>query len=429
MTFAEVLLWGTKIGTVALPDDSHIATFRYDNDFLHSGIEVAPLTMPLNTRQYSFAGLSAVSFHGLPGLLADSLPDRFGNAIIDQWLASQGRTPESFNAVERLCYTGQRGMGALEFRPIIGPKFNEKEKIDVDSLVKLASEILTQRNELRFSADDHVMQQIMQVGTSAGGARAKAVIAWNEETDDIRSGQINAGEGYDYWLIKFDGITGNGDHNAKDPPTYTRIEYAYYLMAKAVAIKMNDCRLYRENGLYHFMTKRFDREPESGRKIHMQTLGAIAHYDFNDETATSYEMAAGVLRKLNLPYEDMEQLCLRMIFNVLAKNCDDHVKNISFLMNRKGVWRLAPAYDLTYAYHPANRWLRAHQMSVNQKRSDITDKDMIACAAAMDISETKCMRLIQTAKEVISDFGAFAEQAELPSDVIERIQNRLGFHD
>ncbi|MBQ3285166.1 MAG: type II toxin-antitoxin system HipA family toxin [Ruminococcus sp.] len=425
MTFAEVILWGTKIGTVALPDDSHIATFRYDNDFLNSGIEVSPLAMPLSTRQYSFAGLSAESFHGLPGLLADSLPDRFGNAIIDQWLASQGRTPESFNAVERLCYTGQRGMGALEFRPVTGPKYNESEKINVDSLVRLASDILTQRNELHLSADNQVMQQIMQVGTSAGGARAKAVIAWNEETNDIRSGQIEAGTGYDYWIIKFDGIRGNGDHDVKDPPTYTRIEYAYHLMAKAVGIKMNECRLYRENGLFHFMTKRFDRETGSGRKIHMQTLGAMAHYDFNDETATSYEMAAGVLRKLYLPYEDMEQLCLRMIFNMLTKNCDDHVKNISFLMNRKGEWSLAPAYDLTYAYNPTNRWLRAHQMSVNQKRSDITEKDMIACAAAMDISKTKCRQMIHTVEDVVAEFTAFAQKAELPSSVAEHLNGEL----
>ena len=196
-------------------------------------------------------------------------------------------------------------------------------------------------------------------------------------------------------------------------------------MAKAVGIKMNECRLYRENGLFHFMTKRFDRETGSGRKIHMQTLGAMAHYDFNDETATSYEMAAGVLRKLYLPYEDMEQLCLRMIFNMLTKNCDDHVKNISFLMNRKGEWSLAPAYDLTYAYNPTNRWLRAHQMSVNQKRSDITEKDMIACAAAMDISKTKCRQMIHTVEDVVAEFTAFAQKAELPSSVAEHLNGEL----
>ena len=257
MTFAEVILWDKKIGTVALPDDSNTAIFRYDRDFLGSGIEVSPIAMPLSTRQYSFAGLPYQTFHGLPGLLADSLPDRFGNAVIAQWLARQGRDVSSFNAVERLCYTGKRGMGALEFKPILGPKHDKNEQIQVDELVRLASDILNKRTDMQFSESDNVMKQILQIGTSAGGARAKAIIAWNPKTHDIRSGQIQAGQGYEYWLIKFDGVSKNGDHDLKDPPVYTRIEYAYYLMAVESGIKMNECRLYEENGLYHFMTKRF----------------------------------------------------------------------------------------------------------------------------------------------------------------------------
>ena len=427
MTFAEVYLWNTKIGTVALPDDSHIATFQYDRDFITSGIELSPLAMPLNRRQYSFAGLPEKTFHGLPGLLADSLPDRFGNAVIDQWLAQQGRSPESFNAVERLCYTGKRGMGALEFQPVIGPSNDKNAQISVDRLISLASKILNSRSAIHLSPDDNAMEQILQIGTSAGGARAKAVIAWNEELNDIRSGQIEAGKGYDYWLIKFDGIKGNGDHDLKDPPVYTRIEYAYSLMAKAAGIKMSECRLYQENGLYHFMTKRFDREEGSGRKIHMQTLGAIAHYDFNDPEAYSYEMAAMIMRRLGLSYEDMEQLCLRMIFNVTTNNMDDHVKNISFLMNRKGEWRLAPAYDLTYAYDPANRWLRAHQMSVNGKRSDITKDDILACAAVMDISATKCSHLIQRVQSAVSEFKKYAENSFLTETTTDMIASSFLF--
>lgn len=425
MTIAEVILWDTKIGTVALPNDNHIATFRYDNNFLNSGIEVSPIVMPLSPRQYSFAGLSWETFHGLPGLLADSLPDRFGNAVINQWLAQQGRKPESFNAVERLCYTGKRGMGALEFRPVTGPKHDDNAQIDVDSLVALASDILSQRNDIHFSTEDNAMEQILQIGTSAGGARAKAVIAWNEKTNDIRSGQIEAGKGYGYWLIKFDGVTGNGDHNEKDPPVYTRIEYAYSLMAKAVGIKMSECRLYRENGLYHFMTKRFDREETSGRKLHMQSLCAMAHYDYNDPNAYSYEMTASILRRLGLPHEDMEQLCLRMIFNVLAKNLDDHVKNFSFLMNRNGEWRLAPAFDLTYAYNPQNRWLKAHQMSVSGKRSNISKEDILACASVMDISSSKCKSLIRKVESGISDFSKFAEEASLPEQAYHTIVEHL----
>lgn len=426
MTLAEVMLWDTKIGTVMLPDNSNIAIFRYDRDFLNSGIEVSPITMPLSTRQYSFAGLSYETFRGLPGLLADSLPDKFGNAVIDQWLARQGRDKSSFNAVERLCYTGKRGMGALEFKPTLGPDYSTNDKVNVDSLVELASDILNKRNELHINADDNAMKQILKIGTSAGGARAKAVIAWNEENNDIRSGQIDAGDGYDYWLIKFDGVSGNGDHDLKDIPAYTRIEYAYYLMAKTAGIKMNECKLYRDNDRYHFMTKRFDRE-ENGRKLHMQTLGAVAHYDYNEPTAYSYEMAALVLRKLGLSYDYMEQLCLRMIFNVIAKNNDDHVKNISFLMNRRGEWSLAPAYDLTYSYEPSNLWLRAHQMSVNGKRSDITTDDLIECALVMDIPKAKCKTMIEQVESAVSKFSDFAEKAYLPKNDTERLISVLEY--
>ena len=407
MTFAEVMLWGTKIGTVALPDNSNIATFRYDRDFLGSGIELSPITMPLSTRQYSFAGLPYETFHGLPGLLADSLPDRFGNTIIDQWLSRQGREPSSFNAVERLCYTGKRGMGALEFQPALGPGYDKNEQIKVNELVQLASDILNRRTDMHITADDTAMQQILQIGTSAGGARA-----------------IEAGQGYEYWLIKFDGVSKNGDHNLKDPPAYTRIEYSYYLMAQACGIKMNEYRLFEENELYHFMTKRFDREDSNGRKLHMQTLGAIAHYDYNEPTAYSYEMAAAILRKMKLPQSDMEQFCLRMIFNILTKNNDDHVKNISFLMNRKGQWSLSPAYDLTLSYKPDNIWLRAHQMSVNGKRTGITEDDIFACASVMDITRSKCKSMIERVRSAVSDFPKFAAQAQLP-DAAEKNVKKL----
>ena len=316
-------------------------------------------------------------------------------------------------------------MGALEFQPALGPGYDKNEQIKVNELVQLASDILNRRTDMHITADDTAMQQILQIGTSAGGARAKAIIAWNPETNDIRSGQIEAGQGYEYWLIKFDGVSKNGDHNLKDPPAYTRIEYSYYLMAQACGIKMNECRLFEENELYHFMTKRFDREDSNGRKLHMQTLGAIAHYDYNEPTAYSYEMAAAILRKMKLPQSDMEQLCLRMIFNVLTKNNDDHVKNISFLMDRKGTWSLSPAYDLTLSYDPSNRWLKAHQMSVNGKRTDITEDDIFACAAVMDITRSKCRSMIERVKTAVSDFPKFAEQAQLPDTAAENVQKLI----
>ena len=276
-TEAWVNLWGRRIGAVALSDGGDIAAFEYDPAFAASGIEVAPLTMPLSTRVYSFPELPRQTFYGLPGLLADSLPDRFGNALIDTWLATQGRSPGSFNAVERLCYTGKRGMGALEFAPVIGPRARKASHIEIDSLVELASEILTQRNHLNVSFSEkgkqRALMDILRIGTSAGGARAKAVIAWNPQTNEVRSGQVNAGEGFEYWLLKFDGVRGNRDKELEDPQGYGAIEYACYRMARDCGIEMSDCRLLEESGRRHFMTRRFDRT-DRGRKVHMQSLCA-----------------------------------------------------------------------------------------------------------------------------------------------------------
>ena len=285
MTAAEVFLWGTKIGTVVFDNEKGLGSFEYDPGFLVSGIEVSPIAMPLSRRVYTFPELARRSFHGLPGMLADSLPDKFGNAVIDAWLRIQGRSPESFDPVERLCYTGNRGMGALEYVPARGPSASESDPIQIEKLVQLASEILQSRESLHVTAGENAIQEIIRVGTSAGGARAKAVIAWNEETGDIRSGQIDDGKGYGYWLIKFDGVSGNGDKEGDDAPQYTRIEYAYSLMAKDAGLCMEACRLYEENGRYHFMTRRFDRDDTTGKKLHMQSLGAIAHFDFNQPGA------------------------------------------------------------------------------------------------------------------------------------------------
>jgi len=304
MTVAEVRLWGRTIGAVSLEDGSSYAAFQYELPFARSGIEVSPITMPLRDQVYVFSDLPLRTFHGLPGLLADSLPDRFGNALIDAWLATQGRTPDSFNAVERLCYTGERGMGAVEFAPAIGPKPQQAKKIDIDALVKLASEVLSHRRNLKTTfasaSRRNALNDILRVGTSAGGARAKAVIAWNRETNEVRSGQITAGEGFEYWLLKFDDVTGNKDKELEDPKGYGAIEYAYYLMAKAAGVTMSECRLLEEGGRRHFMTRRFDRL-DGGEKLHMQSLCALAHFDFNNSGAYAYEQAFLVIRQLNLP--------------------------------------------------------------------------------------------------------------------------------
>jgi len=428
MTLAEVNLWGRTIGAVSLVDGSAFASFQYDPGFARSGIEVSPLVMPLSDRVYVFPDLPTKTFHGLPGLLADSLPDRFGNALIDAWLATQGRTPESFNAVERLCYTGTRGMGALEFMPAIGPKPQQAKKITVDALVKLASEVLSHRKNLKttFARTNrkNALNDILRVGTSAGGARAKAVIAWNRETNEVRSGQIEAGKGFAYWLLKFDGVTGNRDKELDDPKGFGAIEYAYYLMAKAAGIAMSECRLLEEGGRRHFMTRRFDRL-ESGGKLHMQSLGALAHFDFNHAGAYAYEQALLIVRQLNLPMETVEEQFRRMAFNLVARNQDDHVKNIAFLMDKTGRWSLAPAFDVTYSYNPAGDWTARHQMTMNGKRDGFTLADFRDCARHALMKRGRAGTILEEVRAAVARWPDYAEQAQVPGDWSKRIQSHL----
>ncbi|MCC4295872.1 MULTISPECIES: type II toxin-antitoxin system HipA family toxin [Brevundimonas] len=416
MTLAAVNLWGRRIGAVSLAEGADVATFAYEPAFVRSQIEVAPLFMPLGDRIYSFPGLNPESFYGLPGLLADALPDRYGHTLIDAWLATQGRTPDSFDAVERLCYMGARGMGALEFTPAAGPRTRKSERIHIESLVQLASEVLSNRNTLQVSFADPdkaaALHEILQVGTSAGGARAKAVIAWNPETNEVRSGQVEAGDGFGYWLLKFDGVSNNKDRGLADPQGYGAVEFAYSEMAKAAGISMTDCRLLPEGGRRHFMTRRFDRT-EAGGKLHMQSLAALAHYDYCSPDSYTYEQAFQVMRRLGLPMDQMEELFRRMTFNVVARNQDDHVKNIAFLMDREGVWSLAPAYDVTWAMDPTNKWLRQHQMSVNGRRDDFTRADLEACAATASINAARARAIIDEVVATVTDWPGFAEAAEV----------------
>jgi serine/threonine-protein kinase HipA len=427
-TLAEVRLWGKTIGAVSLLDGEDVASFEYDGEFAQSGIQVAPIVMPLSRRVYRFPELSRLTFLGLPGLLADSLPDRFGNALIDAWLASQGRQPDAFNAVERLCYTGERGMGALEFAPAIGPRATQSTRIEVGRLVELASEVLSQRNSLQTAlaaeGGEDALRDILRVGTSAGGARAKAVIAWNPESNEVRSGQVKAGKGFEYWLLKFDGVSGNRDKELEDPRGYGVIEYAYYLMALECGIEISECRLFRENGRAHFMTRRFDRHA-AGEKLHMQSLCALAHYDFNMAGAYSYEQALLVMRQLQLPMQAIEQQFRRMVFNIVARNQDDHVKNIAFLMHKSGEWSLSPAFDLTYSFNPAGAWTASHQMSMNGKRDDFTLEDFQACAKTASMKRGRAAAILAEVQATVSKWRSFAEQAGVPDGVREKIQRTL----
>lgn len=423
---AEVRLWGRLIGAVSIDGPGTVATFQYTDAFAQSGIEVAPLMMPLSDRVYTFPDLPLGSFHGLPGMLADSLPDKFGNAVIDAWLAAQGRLPQDIDAVERLCYTGTRAMGALEFRPAQGPQSRKSTPVQIDDLVNLAADVLRSRENLQATFADanreHALREILRVGASAGGARAKAVIAWNPKTNEVRSGQVKAPPGFEYWLLKFDGVSNNTDRDLADPQGFGAIEYAYALMARAAGIRMADCRLFEENGRRHFMTRRFDRL-DGGEKLHMQSLAALAHFDFNNPVAHSYEQALIVVRRLGLSMDDVEELFRRMVFNVVSRNQDDHVKNIAFLMDKQGRWSLSPAYDVMYAYNPSGTWTAKHQMSLAGKREGFTFDDLKAVADSASMKRNRAEAITRDVVAAVARWKEFASQAGVIRGQIEKIGN------
>ncbi|MEO7101000.1 MAG: type II toxin-antitoxin system HipA family toxin [Luteolibacter sp.] len=425
MTSAVIRLYETAIGAVTWDPERELGVFEYAPDFLGSGIEVSPLMMPLGAGRFSFPNLPRETFKGLPGLLADSLPDKFGNLLIDQWLAVQGRRPESFDPVEHLCYLGSRAMGALEFEPTLMTDA-APETLNLDALVQLANDALASRESLHanFSQPPEALATILRVGTSAGGARAKAVIAWNPQTGEVRSGQLRPDPGFESWLLKFDGVFANRDKELNDPLGYGRIEYAYHLMARAAEITMSDCRLLEENGRAHFMTRRFDRSPEGG-KFHVQSLCAIAHFDFNHAGGYSYEQAFQVARRLDLPQPDLAELYRRAVFNILSRNQDDHTKNIAFMMDRRGGWHLAPAFDMIYAYNPDGAWTSRHQMSLAGKRENFTVADLLDAADAANVKPARAKAVLQEVNRAVSDWRVHAEAAGVSPVQVAEIQRNL----
>ena len=419
----EALLWGHPVAAAYWDDDQQLAAFEYQPAFLASQMELSPLMLPLGPGVRRFPALRRTSFHGLPGLLADSLPDDFGNAVIDQWLIREGRDRASFSPIERLCYIGQRGMGALEFRPAIRKTTRGSVPVDVAALTELAQHVLDLREGLKVHVtagkQDYArsLDDILRVGTSAGGARAKAVVAWNPETQEMRSGQVEAPEGFEYWLLKFDGVS-NREHGIRDPQGYGRIEYAYSLMARAAGISMSECQLLHEGGRAHFMTRRFDRL-ENGEKLHMQSLYALAHLDNQLAGAHSYEQAFDVSRRLRLRATEQEELFRRMAFNVVARNQDDHTKNIAFLMDKSGTWSLAPAFDVIFAYNPDGAWTSRHQMTVNGRRDEIRRGDLLAVAEHFDVRHAD--EIIDGVVDAVEKWPDFAETAGVAETTRETI--------
>ena len=418
---AKVNLFGMPVGTFRWDERYNVARFEYDSSFVGRGLEPSPLMMPVQEgRVYSFAGLDRETYKGLPGMLADSLPDTYGRALFDKWLALTGRT--SSNPIETLCFLGKRCMGALEFEPAMDFTYDPNALFEIDSLVKVARDALTEKTSFGVNLNDDkkaAIAEILRLGTSAGGQRAKAIIAYNKETGEVRSGQVEAPAGFNYYLIKLDGVSATVGFKATG--NHGRLEYSFYKLAKACGIEMTDCSLIEENGRAHFLTQRFDRN--NGKKIHMQTLCGMAHFDYRIHRAYSYEQAFNVMRALRLPYSAAQEMFRRMVFNVVVRNQDDHTKNISFLMDEDGIWRLSPAYDMGYAYNPKGGWTATHQMSINGKFDDITRQDLMTFAHQNNIKDAAM--IIDEISEVASQWPDLAAECGVPKTVTDTIVSNM----
>lgn len=420
---AQVKMFGLTVGSVSWNEQYGIARFEYDPDFVKSGIQPSPILMPTREgRVYSFGDLNTETFKGLPGMLADSLPDTYGRALFDKWLSLTGRT--SSNTIETLCFMGKRCMGALEFEPAIEPTFKETHNIEIESLVDVAREALTEKESFQTNLSDdkkNAIADILRLGTSAGGQRAKAIIAYNKETGEVRSGQIDAPDGFDYYLIKLDGVSATA--GLKETGNYGRLEYSFSQLVKKCGIEMTECSLIEENGRAHFLTKRFDRI--NGEKIHMQTLCGIAHMDYRLLRGYSYEQAFNVMRGLRLSYAEAQEMFRRIVFNVVIRNQDDHTKNISFLMDKHGKWRLSPAYDMCYSYKPDGSWTSAHQMSVNGKYDGITRKDLLELASRNNIRNAS--QIMDEVCDICATWPQIAKECDVPQSMVDRYLPNMQF--
>jgi len=426
ITTAFINIWKHHAGAIAWDDSTGLGSFEFEPSFLKNNLDISPLKMPVTIpagKIFSFPELrTSSSFRGLPGLLADLLPDRYGNALINAWLARHGRPQNSMNPVEILCFIGKRGMGAMEIEPAF-PKGSDKAgKVEIDELVRIADDILSGRKEFSASLpedEEKAMSDILKMGTSPAGARAKVLIAFNEATGEVRSGQADAPKGFSQWLLKFDGVT---DAQFGTSSGYGRVEMAYYLMARDAGIEMTECKLLEENSRAHFMTQRFDREP-GNKKIHMQSFFAMQHFDFNDINSFAYEQLFETMRALGLPYPQAEQLFRRMVLNVLARNCDDHTKNFAFLMTDDGKWRLSPAFDVCHSYRPGSTWVSRQSLSVNGKRHNITRDDFLSVAKQMNIK--KAPAIVSDINRIVSNWHEFAEETKVSPELRESIYKTL----
>jgi serine/threonine-protein kinase HipA len=423
ITTAYINLWNKRVGALLWDKDKRQGFFEFERNFYTHNWNVSPIKMPIGNYQnkiFSFPELrNNTTFKGLPGLLADALPDKYGSTLINTWLTINGRPSNSLSPIEQLCFIGKRAMGALEFEPVEPSAHNNSTKLELNTLIDLVQEILQGKKKFTTQLkknDEKAIIDILKIGTSAGGARAKALIAYNPLTKEVRSGQTDAPKGYSQWIVKFDGV-----HELQLTNTmgYGRVEMAYHLMAQDAGINMSECRLLEENNRAHFMTKRFDRINEK-EKIHIQSFCAMNHYDFNEVGNYSYEQLFETMRILLLPYADAEQLYRRMVFNVLAKNCDDHCKNFGFMMQKSGEWRLTPAYDICHAYKPDSIWVSQHSLSINGKRTNITKNDLLSVAKKMNIK--KATQIIEQIQTVVNNWKQYANKAFVDKKLLTAIE-------
>ena len=406
----EVRLWDQLAGVAALDPAFGYYAFRFTPEFRASGVDPAPLYMPAREdRTFLFTDLPDATYKRLPAMLSDALPDDFGNALIDRYMADHGIPARDVTSLDRLAYMSNRAMGALQFRPARGPATRTATAIELSQLVDQARKAL-KGSVAHDNEANAALRSIIEVGTSAGGARAKAVIAWNPRTQEIRTGHLAAPAGFEHWLLKFDGM--GGDRELGESSHYGRIEYAYSLMARDAGLQMTECRLLQENGRAHFMTRRFDREDGDVRH-HVQTLCALAHLDFKKKGTNAYSQLFGTSRDLKLPYADREEAFRRMVFNVMGRNCDDHTKNFSFRLRQGRSWELAPAYDVTFAHNPQGEWTHQHLMSINGKFKNLTAADLLAEAERFAIGTAP--RVIEQVRQAIARWPAFAGQAGVPA--------------
>jgi len=427
---AEVKIWGELAGAVRWDMKDQLASFQYDNRFLTKEYDLSPIKMPVRNgnRIYSFPDLrrpkeeQTATFDGLPGLLADSLPDKYGNQLINVWLAQNGRPPDSMNPVEKLCFIGSRGMGALEFEPTLLKSSKQPFSIELNSLVETAQRLASKRESFEvnlFRNEQQAVSEILKIGTSAGGVRPKAVITYNRKNGEVRSGQTNAPKGFEHWIIKFDGVS---DAQFGSSHGFGRVEFAYYLMAKDCQIQMMDSELLEENGRAHFMTRRFDREPDN-TKHHIQTFCGIRHFDYNNLYGFSYEQLFQTMRMLKMTYPEAEQMYRRMVFNVMATNYDDHAKNFSFRLRQNGRWELSPAYDVCYSYDPDNIWVSQHSLSINGKHKGINRADLMEVAVANNIKKGE--RIIDEIREIVCNWEQYAHTTHVSASLTDSIKRTL----